>query len=487
MPSTSSSRSRRLRTPFVRRATLVAALAALVCVVGAPAAQAKHGQLMLFDAASSFLGSGRTSTFDQLDRLGVNGVRMVVSWGKVAPDPTSSVRPKVDLTDPASYNWAGWDLAVADAKARHMKIVLTLAAPPPKWATEGAVGGVTRPRDSDFQAFVTAAGRKFGTAVTWWSPWNEPNLYKFLGPQFVKHKPEAGLLYRGLFLAARAGLDKAGLKSAKMLMGETAPRGNNLNVAPLALLRQTLCLNSKYKKVGHCKPLPVDGFSHHPYTTTAGPYFSPPANKPDDVTLGTMSRLESALDKAAKAKAIKKHLPIFLTEFGVQSYPDHSLGVSLAKQSDYRSLSEYLAWKDPRIASFSQYLLNDDGPVANVPASKRYSGWESGLIAFKGHKRKPVYDSFRTPLAAYPSKSGKTVTLWGLVRPATGKTKVTVQYAGRGGSFHTLKTVTTKADTTWTFTSSNPKGRSWRVLWTAPDKTKYVGPRTLAYKDTRKK
>jgi len=70
--------------------------------------------------------------------------------------------------------------------------------------------------------------------------------------------------------------------------------------------------------------------------------------------------------------------------------------------------------------------------------------------------------------------------------PLKRTTRATIQYANKGSSsFHTLKTVTTKSDGTWTFTSTNPKGRAWRVVWTDADGTKFTGPRTLAYADPR--
>ena len=60
----------------------------------------------------------------------------------------------------------------------------------------------------------------------------------------------------------------------------------------------------------------------HPYTTKFGPFFQP-ANQ-DDVTIGVLSRLVKALDRAASAGALPRRLPIYVSEFGVQSYPTAS-------------------------------------------------------------------------------------------------------------------------------------------------------------------
>ena len=141
-------------------------------------------------------------------------------------------------------------------------------------------------------------------------------------------------------------------------MGETAPTGTGKDVAPLTFLRGALCLSTSYKKSGSCAKLRVDGYAHHAYTTRSGPQFKTP--KPNDVMIGTLSRLVSALDKAAKAGVVSKSLPIYLTEFGIQSTPDPIYGVSLQRQAEYRSYSERIAYYNSRVKAFSQYLLTDD-------------------------------------------------------------------------------------------------------------------------------
>ncbi len=198
--------------------------------------------------------------------------------------------------------------------------------------------------------------------------------------------------------------------------------------------------------------------------------------------MGTMGRLESALDKAARAGAVKRRLPVFITEFGVQSYPDRSLGVPLDRQSDFRSIAERLSWSDPRIATFSQYLLDDDQPAPDQPPARRYPGFESGIKTSAG-KRKPAYEGFRLPLTVQPTRSG--VALWGLVRPATGATRVTVQRSDRGGSYRKALSVTTRSDGSWTAKTGNRTGRTWRVVWVDPDGVTHTGPRTKAYSDPR--
>ena len=129
------------------------------------------------------------------------------------------------------------------------------------------------------------------------------------------------------------------------------------------------------------------------------------------MTLGVLSRLERALDRAGKAGALPRGLPIYLTEFGIQSRPDRIQGVSFAKQAAYLSIAEHMAYVNPRVRSFSQYLMSDDRPRAS--ALNKYAGFESGLRTNKG-KKKPAYKAFRLPLAV--ENYGRTDVLWGLVR-----------------------------------------------------------------------
>jgi hypothetical protein len=191
-----------------------------------------------------------------------------------------------------------------------------------------------------------------------------------------------------------------------------------------------------------------------------------------------ITRLVTALDRAGRAGAIDRRMPIHLTEFGIQSTPDPVFGVSQARQSDYRSIAERLAWDQPRIVAFSQYLLRDDPPVPDAPLPARYPGFESGLRRNDG-RAKPALSGFRLPLAAL--RRGSRVSLWGLVRPATGRTPVTVEYSS-GGSWRRLFTTTTDSRGYFQRRASFRSGRRYRVVWTAPDGRTLRGTATSVYR-----
>jgi hypothetical protein len=456
----------------VRRLLPITLLLTLLLAVPA---SASRSQSLTFEAPRDLMNPAiRPAALQEMDTLGVHSLRVILTWSAVAPSPDSPTPPNFDPTDPDAYNWGEYDGLMAAAAARNWPVLLTISGPVPKWATKDKLDNLTRPSATAFAAFVTAVGRKYGSQVNTWAIWNEPNQPQFLRPQFGNGgKAISPGIYRSLYLAGVRGLTKAGQGRERILLGETSPRGTGRVVAPLRFLRGALCLSTKYKKRKNCKALAAGGYAHHAYTTRQGPFFKP-ANK-DDVTIGVLSRLTTALDRARKAGALTKKLPIYLTEFGIQSTPDTQSGVSLAKQVEYRAIAERIAYGNSRVAAFSQYLLRDSDPTG----PKQYGGFESGL-RFADGKPKPSLPAFRLPLAARRS-GAKKVSIWGLVRPAspailggitpitppgTGVTTATIVYADRGSSkFKTLRTVKTDSRGYFTFSTAYRAGRRWNVRW----------------------
>ena len=475
-------------------------LPALICsltlgvLCAAAPALASHGEKVYFEASTDLLNpSTRPQTLVQLQALGVRALRVELSWEAVAPSPNSATKPSFDATNPASYNWGQYDALLAAAQQLRWPVLLTVTSPVPRWATSNHKAPyITRPDDLDFQQFMTAVGRHYGSEVSLYSIWNEANHPAFLLPQFnADGTPASPRIYRGLYQAGYAGLQAAGIAHPKVLTGEAAPFGYDTvnvrregakallhDVAPLAFLRGMLCLNTHYKRSGSCGSLPAYGFADHAYTKAAGPNYMPPER--DDVTIGVLGRLTRALDLAARAHVIPAGLPIYLTEFGVQSYPNKQNGVPVAQQAEYDAIAERIAYSNPRVAAFSQYLLKDD-PLGGAPGASVHGGFigfQTGLES-AGGAHKPLYSAWPVPLTV--SKARRGFSLWGLVRPATGATKLTVLVRVKGAKrYRTLKTLTTNGGGYWAFSSST-KGLAWRVRWISPAHTKYEGPPIHAY------
>jgi hypothetical protein len=477
------------------RISLCALLAAGTLACGAIAdvgtAAASKSQTTFFEAPSELLSpTTRSKALSQLEELGVNAVRLEMEWSVVAPKSEAASKPSFDAKEPSSYAWGEYESLIDAVHARGWKLLLTISAPAPRWATSNKQAPyVTRPSDTDFGEFMTAVGRKFRSEVTDYAIWNEPNEDGELRPQFSsKGAPEAGRIYRNLFLAGYRGLQKAGIGKPAVLMGETSPGGFTTNkpgsrgyvkiagMAPLTFLRNSLCLNASYKREKGCKgSLPASGYSQHPYALSSnqGPYDVPSA--PEDVTIATLGRLVTALNKAAKAGAVKSGLPIFLTEYGVMSKPNKSANaVSVEKQAAYDAIAEHVAWNNGRVAAFSQYLLEDD-PTYRGPGEVSF---QTGLEYSSGGK-KPLYYSFPIPLTVTPTKGG--YNLWGHVRPTRKATTVTVLIErAKAHSFTVLQKVKTGPSGYWMLKSS-VKGSYWKVRWTSSEGEEYEGTRIGAY------
>ncbi len=469
----------------------IAVLACALCAGSAGVAQAlaSQGQVNYFEAGSDLLNpTTRPHVIAQMQHLGVHALRLELSWGLVAPDANGVTPPaKFEAANPASYAWGEYAIVLAEAKRLGWQVLLTVTAPAPRWATANhRAPYITRPDPKDYGEFMTAVAREFGSEVSIYAIWNEPNESVFLLPQWnANGTPASGRIYRGLYQAGYAGLQAAGLRHPRVLFGETAPAGDDTvnprregakalrhPVAPLAFMREALCLNAQYRKASSCEELQMTGYSHHAYTLPAGPYYVPPGR--DNVMIGALSRLSNALNLAAHAHAIPANVPIYLTEFGVQSFPNKYLGVSAAQQAEFDAIDEHIAYENPRVAAFSQYLLKDD-PLGGPEPEARF---QTGLEYFSG-ALKPLYYGWPIPLTVTKQRHG--VSLWGLVRPAAGATKVTVLVQARGSRrFKTLRTITTNSLGYWSFNSSTA-GQYWRVRWTSPTGAKYEGPSIAAY------
>ncbi len=149
--------------------------------------------------------------------------------------------------------------------------------------------------------------------------------------------------------------------------------------------------------------------------------------------------------------------------------------MSQAKQAEYDAIAEKIAWSNPRVAAFSQYLLRDDprGGKAGAGVHGGTIGFETGLETASG-AHKLLYSSFPIPLVV--SKHGHGFSLWGFVRPTEGATTVKVLVQPKGSkSYKTLKAVRTDSAGYWTLSSST-QGSHWRVSWRSPAGVSYNGP-----------
>ncbi len=408
--------------------------------------------------------------------LGVDSVRTFVSWQRVSPGISDKTKPggfnPSNPNDP-KYDFATVDLAVARIRAAGLNVILSITGPGPLWTSSKPSLGKNawEPNAADYGAFVSAVAKRYRGKVHQYVLWNEPNQPASLYPQAtcVKHRgctAVAPHIYRNLIRAGYPAI-KAVDPSVPVLIGALAPRGNGGGTSasvtsPLTFLRLMGCVNAKFQKLrnGMCKgfqPATGDGLAYHAYGITNRP--DQPFAGPNDADLASLPNLEATVDRLqrmAVLKATTQRFGIYIDEYGYQTNPpDPSLGVTPGQQDLFLQQGAYLAWRDPRVKLFSQYIWIDE-PVRDAAAGN-YSGFQSGLRYVNGTP-KPALAHFATPIF-YDAKRGQ---LWGQERPG-GKHTVTVQRRLKGSStWTTLKAVVTDSRGYWGLGVTRIKGATYR-------------------------
>jgi hypothetical protein len=201
-------------------------------------------------------------------------------------------------------------------------------------------------------------------------------------------------------------------------------------MGPGRFLRRLLCLDGAFRPVrgaaatregcGSFEGLDVDGFAHHPY----GPAQRIP-RKRDLINLLAIRRLGEYLDRAAAAGRLPSALPIYSTEFGLQSNPpDPTVGTTLDEQARLLNEKEEFSYRYERLRSYAQYLIYDDPPRPGATAKEVWSGFQTGL-RFGDGRAKPARDAYRLPLVVL--RRDDDFVVWGLVRPGSGVRSVLLE------------------------------------------------------------
>ncbi|MGH2743522.1 MAG: hypothetical protein ACRDN8_13820 [Thermoleophilaceae bacterium] len=400
----------------------------LAAALAAPVADASTRQLTIMQDDAQV--RGRTAeTLDEFARLGVDIVKLNLYWDEVAPNGRRKPAG-FDGADPGSYAWGSYDHAVQAVLDRGMRPFLSLGGRGPDWAT-GKRGrrGTYRPKAKEFRLFAEAAGLRFPN-VDIWSIWNEPNLYSWLSPQRHKRVPVSPSIYRELYIAGHRGLRASGNGDDAILLGELMPRGgtDRRKVPPLQFLREMACLDRNYRqyrgraaKLRGCRRvgrIPTSGLAYHPYTLAGGPGVN---EARDDAAIGQLGRVRATLDKLARRGKLPRRLKIWITEFGFQTRPPDPFGTPIRRAPGFMDLSEWIAFRNPRVAAYGQYTMRDN------------DFWQSGLRFESGRAKRGVYDAFRMPLLVRWLGGGR-VEVFGALRSASGGS-ARIESKPPGGSY----------------------------------------------------
>ncbi|HSO97682.1 MAG TPA: hypothetical protein VLP43_01930 [Solirubrobacteraceae bacterium] len=495
----------------LRRLALSAILSLAPLGLGTANALAAHNQVaMLEDTRFIF---DPNAALAAAKTLGAQQERLFLIWKHVAPNPGSPRAPRnFRASDPAAYSpaaWAPYDHAIVAASAAGVGIVLDVAGGGPLWALgprmPKGLHPSWEPSAADYAAFVHAVGERYSgnydphtkrldpgnrddlPAVRFWSVWNEPNYGPSLAPQGVVGNTSvdaAPRRYRQLLDDGWRQLRATGHGSDRLLIGELAPHGSAAgphthwgafsNISPVTFVRSLYCVDPAYRplhgaaarirgcpangrgfRAAHPALFVAAGFAVHPYSRWYPPNVEL-QNSPEYASLADIGQFTRSLDRVQRVYGSNLRLPIWNTEYGyLTDPPKHNSRqipyISQLTAAAYLNQAEYMSWRNPRIASFMQYLLSDGVQPTSL---NHYGGFASGLIDWRG-KPKPSYDAWRLPLYLPVSSARRSANLevWGCVRPAffalrdvpAEPQSVEIQFRpASGGSFTTLRTVTVR-------------------------------------------
>ena len=399
---------------------LIAALAAFALLAfSAPAFGSPAIRYGVQDDAWLRFGPGTLQDrLDRLESLGVDLVRINLDWSEVEQQE-------------GVFDWSGYDPVVQGLHLRGIDVVLTLVSTP-GWAN-GGLGTNWVPTDgASFADFAAATARHY-PFVRRFLIWNEPNQRRWLRPTLPS-------LYVQRLLNPAYVAIHAVRKHALVGGGVTAPRAATGGVSPAVWIAGM---------AGHGAKL--DAYAHNPYPLT--PAETPLTGGCHHCTTLTMATLPTLL--ADVARAFGKHKRIWLTEYGYQTNPpDRILGVSPARQATYMSEGAMRAFLSPRVDMLISYLVQDEPDLAR---------WQSGVLTVAGVE-KPSYQAMQLPFTV-EKKTRTKLTLWGQIRPATGRQQYVLEERSGGRWLRIGTTKLTSPRGFFTRVVAPAPGARYRILW----------------------
>lgn len=311
--------------------------------------------------------SVRTRGLALIRAAGASVVRIPVDWRDlVSPDPP----PGFDPSDPSSpaYDFSALDASVQSAVAAGLRPLLVVshapafAEAPGRWPY--AYPGSWAPNPTALQQFAQAlatrydghysppeAPRRALARVSLFQAWNEPNLARYLEPQWVvangQWTPFSPNLYREMLNGFYAGVTAA-QPEATVVSAGVAPNGDPAGegrMAPITFLQTMLCIDARARRVYEGCPQPphFDVLAFHPLSV-GDP--DAPAALATDVAISDAAKIGDLLTRARRlATALPAgEKPMWVTELNWESAPQASHGVPPALQAQWVSRALHRLW-----------------------------------------------------------------------------------------------------------------------------------------------
>jgi hypothetical protein len=401
-----------------RLLVLLVVIGAMLAATTTPARASSGVEFGIQDDAWLEFGPGKLSDrVAELDRLGLDAVRVTLRWDQIEATP-------------GAFRWGRADQLLRALEAKGLDPVATLLGTP-GWANGGAGPNVAPSSGADFANFAREAALRY-RFVRRWVMWNEPNKPLWL-------KPASPETYVARILNPGYAAIKSVNRAARVAGGVTAPRGGNGGVSPVDFIRRMDRAGAR-----------LDAYAHHPYPVYAGdtPFAGGCSCK--TITMATLERLLRVVGQAFPRARI------WLTEYAYQTNPPDVFGVSYAKQALYIGESARRVYAAPKVDLLIHYLYRDEPELAR---------WQSGLETIDG-RVKPARAAMMLPLAQI-SRHGSRADLWGQIRPGTGPQRYVLQQLVSGTWEAVGGTRLTNAHGYFSRTALAPQGAQFRVWYPA--------------------
>jgi hypothetical protein len=313
--------------------------------------------LLSEDAQARGLALGR------IRDTGATTVRIPVNWRDVVSAAPSAGFDARDAASPA-YRFARIDSAVNSAVAAGLDPLLVVshapgfAEAPHRWPY--AYPGSWAPSPEALESFAAALARRYDGAfpdplapghalgrVRMLQAWNEPNLPRYLEPQWIavngRWRAFSPLLYRQMLNAFYTGVKSVEPKDLVVAAG-LAPNGEPDGVgrmAPVRFLRELLCLESRASC--HAPPR-FDVLAFHPLSVG-----SPDAAAASslDVAISDTAKVTGLLRRAERLQTAlpARAKPVWVTELNWESASaTTSAGVPDRLQASWISRALHRLW-----------------------------------------------------------------------------------------------------------------------------------------------
>ncbi len=438
-------------------AALAALAVALAAVPGAHAARPL--QLGFFDRAyTSADPAERDLWLDRSVDEHAGIVRIDIGW----PVPDTAARPPgFDARDPADehYDFGTADAAIVAARQRGLQVLASFTGAP-RWAEgpgrpAGARSGTWKPSPKALEDYGAALARRYsGTypdparpgfalpKVKALQVWNEPNLSRFLTPQWQGRRAASPAHYRRMVAAFDRGVRSVPRRPLVVTAG-TAPFGDpkpgGERIMPVRFWRELLCLRERFGRLRAIRcptRARFDVLAHHPYSVGRP---SRPALNDDDVSIpdvGKLTRLLRMAERTRRVLPYKRHR-MWVTETSYDSSPPDPDGVPNALHARWVQETLYRLWRQG-IDTITWFQVGDQAPDPSYAATN-----QSGVF-YRDGRAKPAARTFRFPFVVERSNARRW-RVWGR-SPQAGRVSIQRRVRGR---WHTLRSVTVRRDGTF--------------------------------------